>query len=395
MSSPGKGILIPYGRQSINEDDIRAVTAVLRSDRLTQGPRVRAFEQALCELTGAEHAMAVTNGTTALHLACLALGIGPGDTGVTSPISFIASANCIAYCGGAPAFADIDQTHCLSPDRVEEICGQGPPPKVVIPVDFAGVPADLPRFRALSKRYGFSLIEDAAHAVGSTYTHQGTTYACASCAHTDLAVFSFHPVKTVTTGEGGAVLTNDPELARRLRLLADHGIERDPSRFVRSAPAAYHHEMQALGFNARLTDIQCALGLSQLARLSTFKARRQEIVRQYNNAFKPLGQERKLLLPPWPDQTDPCFHLYTLGLGPEAGLTRDELFSLLHEKGILCQVHYIPIYRQPFYRERHPHDPGSFPRAERYYETCLSLPLFPGLGREEVRFVIETVLSLL
>ncbi len=393
---------IPYGRQSINEDDIQAVTDVLRSDRLTQGPKVTELEQALCDLTGAGHCTAVANGTMALHLACLALGVGPGDTGITSPISFMASANCMAYCGGTTAFADIDpQTLCLSPSEVQKRCEEGPIPKVVIPVDFAGVPADLPRFRSLADQYGFSLIEDAAHAIGSTYAHEGATHACGSCAHTDLAILSFHPVKTVTTGEGGAVLTNDSDLAHRLQCLANHGIERDPKHFTHrpGSPAglvpAWYHEMQTLGFNARLTDIHAALGLSQLTRLEAFKTRRQEIVRQYNHAFKPLEQEQQVLLPPWPDSTDPCFHLYPLRVGTEADLTREELFLRLQEKDILCQVHYIPIYRQPFYRERYGYDPGSFPQAERYYETCLSLPLFPGLTQEEVHLVIKSVLSLL
>ncbi len=394
--------MIPYGRQSINEDDIQAVADVLRSDRLTQGPKVSELEQALSELTGARHCIAVANGTMALHLACMALGIGPGDTGITSPISFMASANCIAYCGGTPAFADIDpKTLCLSPDEIEKQCEAGDAPKVVIPVDFAGVPADLPRFRALADRHGFSLIEDAAHAIGSTYTHDGAIHACGSCAHTDLAILSFHPVKTVTTGEGGAVLTNNPDLAHRLQCLANHGIERDPERLMHrpnsgTGPwAPWYHEMHHLGFNARLTDIHSALGLSQLKRLNEFKARRQQIARQYNNAFRSLAQEQKVLLPPWPENTDPCFHLYTLRLGTESTITRDELFNRLRDKGILCQVHYIPIYRQPFYQERYSCDPDSFPQAERYYETCLSLPLFPALQQEEVRFVIESVFSLL
>ena len=393
---------IPYGRQSITEDDIQAVAAVLRSDRLTQGPTVQAFEQALCDLTGAKYCVAVANGTMALHLACLALDIGPGDTGITSPISFMASANCVAYCGGTPCFADIDpDTLCLSPDEVEKRCNDGDAPKVVIPVDFAGVPADLPRFRALADQYGFFLIEDAAHAIGSTYTFDGIPYACGSCAHTDLAILSFHPVKTITTGEGGAVLTNDADLAHRLHCLSNHGIERDPERLVSACTSnrepcpSYYHEMQALGFNARITDLQCALGLSQLKRIQEFKARRQDIAGQYNQAFQPLEQEQKVLLPPWPDHTDPCFHLYTLRLGPESHLTRDELFDRLQEKGILCQVHYIPIYRQPFYQERYRYDPVSFPRAERYFQSCLSLPLFPSLDESCVRFVSESLLSLL
>ena len=321
---------IPYSRQSISEEDINAVVEVLRSDWLTQGPKVREFEEALAHECGAKHCVVVANGTMALHLACLALGVGPGDLGITSPITFLASANCIAYCGGRVDFADIDPTTlCLSPERVEEYCKTVAVPKVVIPVDFAGVPADLPSFKKLSEKYGFKLIEDAAHSLGSTYQHEGRTYACGSCAHTDLAILSFHPVKTITTGEGGAVLTNDDALADKLQVLASHGVVRDPSRFVNdpsSFAAAsnlqpptssnlhlssasnlqpptsnclpYYYEMQSLGFNARITDIQCALGLSQLKRLKEFKAKRQEIVRLYNDAFKDLAENGTVTLPP-------------------------------------------------------------------------------------------------
>ena len=401
---------IPYGRQSISEEDIRAVVEVLRSDWLTQGPKVREFEEALCDLTGAGHCVAVANGTVGLHLACLALDVGPGDVGITSPVSFMASANCIAYCGGTPAFADIDpNTLCLSPDEVEEACERGPVPRVVIPVDFAGVPADLPRFRELADRYGFSLIEDAAHAIGSTYTEGGRVYACGSCAHTDLAVFSFHPVKTVTTGEGGAVLTNDDRLAAKLRRLASHGIEKEPTEFLNPDQAfpgsgedlgsfaeagAWYHEMQELGLNARITDMQCALGLSQLGRLETFKARRQEIFHLYGRAFASLEEERLLSLPPWPEGTDPCYHLYSLRLGPRSALDRNTFFSALRKRSILPQVHYIPIYRQPYYRERFGCEPDRFPEAEQYYRTCLSLPLFPDLDEAAIRQVCDTVTEL-
>ena len=287
--------IIPYSRQSINQDDIDAVTEVLRSDWLTQGPKVKEFEEALESRCGAKHCVVVANGTVALHLACLALGVKEGDVGITSPVSFLASANCIAYCGGTPEFADIDGSRlCLSAEQVEEYCKRNYPPKVVIPVDFAGVPADLPRFRALSDKYGIRVIEDAAHALGSRYTFEGKEYACGSCTHTDLAILSFHPVKTITTGEGGAILTNDEKLALRLRRLASHGIERDPSRLVTrrwslsTGFPPWYHEMQDLGFNARITDIQCALGISQLKRLDEFKSKRQAIAKKYNDAFDEL-----------------------------------------------------------------------------------------------------------
>jgi dTDP-4-amino-4,6-dideoxygalactose transaminase len=283
-------------------------------------------------------------------------------------------------------------------------------PKIVIPVDFAGVPAPLPELKQLAEKYGFKLLEDAAHAIGSTYVAEGQTHACGSCAHTDAAVFSFHPVKNITTGEGGAILTNDDRLARTLRKLANHGIERNPQGF-RHPPFAepntdpgvqlaksfppWYHEMQSLGYNARTTDIQCALGLSQLRRLGSFKARRQEIVRKYNRALRPLEDREILVLPPWPADTDPCFHLYPLRLGANSPVGRDTLFETLRRKGIHCQIHYIPIYRQPFYQGRGRHEPADFPQTERYFEACISLPLFPDMNEAVFDRVLEALFSVL
>lgn len=385
--------IIPYGRQSINEEDIEAVCSVLKSDWLTQGPKVREFEAALADQCGAKHCIVVSNGTMALHLACLALDIEEQDVGLTSPISFLASANCIAYCGGIPDFADIDSKNlCLSPERVEEYCETQKIPKVVIPVDFAGVPADLPRFKELSERYGFHLIEDAAHAIGSTYKYKETEYACGSCEHTDMAVFSFHPVKTITSGEGGAVLTNNDLFAERIRNFANHGIERDSSKFIHlQENPGWYHEMQSLGYNGRITDIQSALGLSQLKRLDEFKNRRQEIVKQYNQAFKDLEKDGFLILPPWPESSDPCYHLYPLRLGSACKISRDDLFQSLRDKGIYCQVHYIPIYRQPFYQDRYDYHVGRFPEAEKYFKSCISLPLFPDLKDETIKFIVKSL----
>lgn len=394
--------IIPYSKQSVNQEDVEAVAEVLRSDWLTQGPKVKEFEEALASLCGARHCVAVANGTVALHLACLALEVEQGDVGITSPLSFLASANCIAYCGGRPEFADIDRSRlCLSPDSVEEFCKTHKTPKVVIPVDFAGVPADLPRFRELSKKYGFRLIEDAAHAIGSTYTFEGREYACGSCAHTDLAIFSFHPVKTITTGEGGAILTNDDDLAETLRRLASHGIERDPFRLVTdhwsrsTGYPVWYHEMHDLGFNGRITDIQCALGISQLRRLDEFKSKRQRIVRKYNEAFEELERKELVLRPPWPENTDPCYHLYPLRLGAACRMSRDDLFLSLRNKGIYCQVHYIPIYRQPYYADRFDIKPDRFPEAERYFASCLSLPLFPDMDEATFDYVVAALLSLI
>ncbi|MBW2029635.1 MAG: UDP-4-amino-4,6-dideoxy-N-acetyl-beta-L-altrosamine transaminase [Deltaproteobacteria bacterium] len=398
---------MPYSRQSINQDDIEAVCSVLRSDWITQGPKVKEFEEALAEQCGAKHCIVVSNGTVALQLACMALEIGPGDLGLTSPLSFLASANCIAYCGGTPDFVDIDRaTLCLSPDGVRRYCEEIKIPKVVVPVDFAGIPADLPGLKKLSEKFGFFLLEDAAHSIGSTYQCEGREYKCGSCHHTDLAIFSFHPVKSITTGEGGAVLTNNDRLAKKLRLLSNHGVERGVSRFLSKtvnywdettgwSSSPWYYEMQALGFNARITDIQCALGISQLKRLETFKKRRQEIVGIYNEAFVPLEREEIVTLPPWPENTDPCFHLYPLRLGVNSTVRRDDLFLELRKRGIYCQVHYIPIYRQPFYGQDHERDFGRFPETEKYFAGCLSLPLFPDMDHATVQYVIDAVIGLL
>ena len=258
-----KNKFIPYGRQSIDDDDVYSVVKTLRSEFLTTGPNVEEFESGLCELTGAKHAIACSNGTAALHLACLALGIGENSLCVTSPITFLSSANCVEFCNGRVDFIDIDpNTLCLSSDRLEEYCQDVAVPDLVIPVDFAGVPADLPAKKALADKYGFKIIEDAAHSIGSTYTHNGTTYHCGGCAHSDMAIFSFHPVKTVTTGEGGAVLTNDDEMAEKIRQMRSHGIMRDSDLSGRN-DGPWYYEMADLNFNSRITDFQCALGKSQ------------------------------------------------------------------------------------------------------------------------------------
>ena len=391
---------ISYGKQSIDENDVEAVCSVLRSNWLTQGPKVREFEEALADYCGAKYCIAVCNGTAALHLACLALDIGSGDIGLTSPITFMASVNCIAYCGAIPVFADIDpETLCLLMSEVETYCKEQSPPKVVIPVDFAGVPADLPKLKELSDKYGFKVIEDAAHAIGSTYTYQNREYTCGSCAHTDLAIFSFHPVKTITTGEGGAVLTNDSDLAYRIRCLANHGIERNLSRFVSSDIASSHlpmanswyHEMQYLGYNYRITDIQSALGLSQLRKLSTFKERRKIIVRRYNEGFQMFAEKGMLELPPWPTNMDPCFHLYVLRVRNKGENFRDKVFTELQKQGIYPQVHYIPVHLQPYYQKHFEYRSGDFPYAESYYRKALSLPLYPMLNDEQIDYVIDIV----
>ncbi len=400
---------LPYGRQAVDEQDIQAVVDVLRSDWLTCGPAVTEFERVVREYIGVKHAIAVSNGTAALHLCCMALGVQPGDVGVTSPLTFLASANCIAYCGGRPDFADIDpDTYCLSPDRLEETIQKNGIPKVVIPVDFAGVPADLPRIYEMAKKYGFAVIEDAAHSIGSTYVHEGKTIRCGACVHSDLAIFSFHPVKTVTAGEGGMVLTNDDALAAKVQMLASHGMERDPALFepwpVRNGDgtlqekplpadpadgkAPWLYQQQELGYNYRVTDIQCALGTSQFGRLDEIIQRRRVLFDQYQRAF---GSNSQLICPPCPEGSDPAYHLYVLRFKDGAESIRLAACTALREEGVFAQVHYLPVYLQPWYQRKYGYERGKCPKAESVYGNCLSIPLFPGMTEEDMQKVIRII----
>jgi perosamine synthetase len=386
--------------------------AVLVSDWLTCGPAVSRFESAVAKYCGVKHAIAVANGTAALHVACAALSIPVGSRGITSPLSFLASANCIAYCGGTPDFVDVDsKTYCLSAGKLEEYVKANGSPAVVIPVDFAGVPADLPAIRLLADRHGFPVIEDAAHSIGSRYESGGSNYACGSCRHTEMAILSFHPVKTITTGEGGMVLTNDDVLARRARMFSNHGIERESGSFtdwdidtaglirkdkktgavkMNEQPAPWLYQQQVLGFNYRITDIQCALGLSQLGKIEGFIRRRREIVKTYNDAF---CKHPELVIPSWQENTQPAFHLYVMRL-KRGGKARYKMAQQLRELGIYAQVHYMPIYLQPWYRNQFGYGPGKCPECEKIYDSCLSLPLYPALTDKDVRRVIENVLSI-
>lgn len=400
---------LPYGRQAIDELDIQAVVNVLRSDWLTCGPAVTEFERVVREYIGVKHAIAVSNGTAALHLCCMALGIQPGDVGVTSPLTFLASANCIAYCGGRPDFADIDSTtYCLSPDRLEEYIQKNGKPKVVIPVDFAGVPADLPRIYEMAKQHGFAVIEDAAHSIGSTYIHNGKTIHCGACVHSDLAIFSFHPVKTVTAGEGGMVLTNDDALAHRVRMLSSHGMERIVELFQpwplcnadgcllnhavsgnsAGEKAPWLYQQQELGYNYRVTDIQCALGTSQFGRLDEIIQKRRILFDRYQQAF---GSNSRLICPPCPAGSDPAYHLYVLRFKEGAESIRLAACSTLRENGIFAQVHYIPVYLQPWYQRQYGYVRGKCPEAEAVYGNSLSIPLYPSMLTSDVGKVITTI----
>ncbi len=378
---------LPYGRQWLDGDDIEAVVRVLRGDWLTQGPLVVAFEEALAAACGARHAVAVSSGTAALHLACLAAGVGPGDFGITSPITFVASANCVAYCGGIPGFADIDpRTACLDPAALDEACARRRP-KVILPVDFAGQPADLPAIQAVARRHGALVIEDAAHALGASYEHQGRWFQAGSCAHADLAILSFHPVKHITTGEGGAVLTNSPELFARLQRLRTHGITRDAALLTRQ-DGPWYHEQHDLGFNYRITDIQCALGLAQLRKLDRFVERRRDLVERYRAALADHADELELLLE-GPGKRS-SYHLLVAQIRGGTDRRR-RVFEAMAARQIRCQVHYIPVHLQPWYRRHHGTRAGDFPRAEAYYAGCLSLPLFPAMADDDVDRVADAL----
>jgi UDP-4-amino-4,6-dideoxy-N-acetyl-beta-L-altrosamine transaminase len=382
-----------YGRQSIDQADIDAVVAVLQGDFLTQGPAVERFEAALAERSGARYAVAVGNGTAALHLACLAAGIGMGNLGVTSAITFAASANCLRYAGAEAGFVDIDpHTVCMSPAALKQALASRPEIKVVIPVHLGGLANDAAAIRAVvGDRV---VIEDGAQSFGAEY-EPGKPVGCG--AYADMTTFSFHPVKTITTGEGGAIVCNDSDLAHRLRMLRTHGMERDPARFAATDAIEdgrvkpWFHEQQVLGFNYRMTDLQAALGLSQLAKLDEFLRRRRDIAARYDAAFAALPHLRLPQAKP-EERARSALHLYLAVFDFEAlGTTRTAFMTRLNEAGVGSQVHYIPVYRHPYYAQRYGVDPALFPAAETYYRGCLSLPLFPGMTDEDVEHVVATV----
>lgn len=372
---------LPYGHQYIDEADIAAVTEVLKSDFLTCGPRTLALEARLRERTGAAHCTTVSNGTAALHVACLAAGIGLGDEVITTPITFAASANAILYCGGKPIFADIDpETYTIGPKSIEERIS--PRTKAVIAVDFTGQACDYDAIRQICRRHGLLLIEDAAHSMGTIY--RGAPVGSMA----DLTTFSFHPVKTITAGEGGAVTSQDEALAQKVLLYARHGITRDPALLRETGNSGWYYEQQLLGYNYRMTDIQCALAQSQLEKLDWFTARRRELVRRYDEAFRCMPE---VIVQEENPGSDTVRHLYILRLNRERlRCGRREFYDAVQAENIGVNVHYIPVYWFPYYQKLG-YRKGLCPHAEAYYESCLTLPLFFGMTDQDQQDVIEAV----
>jgi len=382
-------MFVPYGRQDIHDSDITAVLDVLKSDFLTQGPAVPLFETIVREVCGAEYAVAVNSATSALHIALMALGVGAGDTVWTSPNTFVASSNAALYCGASVDFVDIDlETYNLSiislREKLEQAAVLGVLPKVVIPVHLTGQPCDMRAIHELSQQYGFKVVEDASHAIGGRYRDG----AIGNCEYSDITVFSFHPVKIVTTAEGGMALTNNPALAEQMTLFRSHGITRDPLLMTRESEGPWYYEQIALGYNYRMTDLQAALGASQMQRLQEYVERRHEIAARYTQELEGLP----LVLPKQAEFSYSAYHLYVIRLDLDAiiPLTHAEVFQSLRERDILVNLHYIPVHTQPYYQKMG-FEWGDFPNAEAYYTTAISIPMFPTLSSDAQDKVIAAL----
>ena len=380
--------MIPYGRQDITEEDVKAVMDVLNSTHLTQGPAVPKFEQAVLRHCNAKHAVAANSATSALHIACLALELGPGDWLWTSPNTFVASANCGLYCGARVDFVDIDpDTYNLCPKALEEKLRvaekNGTLPKVVVPVHFSGQPCDMRAMHELSQRYGFRIIEDASHAIGGKSLNEPI----GNCRYSEITVFSFHPVKIVTSAEGGMAVTNNDRLAEKMALLRSHGITRTPSLMTKPMEGSWYYQQVDLGFNYRMTDLQGALGASQMGRLVHYVARRHELARRYDKLLKDLP----VVTPRQHKDGYSAFHLYVIRLKlDEIKASHVEVFEALRDREIIVNLHYIPVHTQPYYQEMG-FCTGDFPEAEKYYAEAISIPLFPTLTDSEQDFVVEAL----
>lgn len=371
--------MIPYGKQTIDQDDIQAVVDVLKSDFLTTGPKIAEFEQTVADYVGAKYAVAISNGTSALHAACFAAGIGPGDEIITTPLTFAASANCVLYCGGTPVFADVDpKTYNIDPEDIRRKITDRT--KAIIAVHLAGQPCDMDAIHSIAHEYGLIVIEDGAHALGSVY--KGKKVGSLS----DMTTFSFHPVKPITTGEGGMIVTDNEEFYKKMALFRSHGITRDDSMMTRNDGPWFYQQFD-LGYNYRITDIQCALGCSQMKKLDRFLARRKEIVARYNEAFADCDN---IITPYQLSDTESGWHLYIVQV---KNCDRRQVFEAMREKGIGVNVHYIPVYMHPYYQE-HGYENVHCANAEEIYSHIISLPLYPGLTSEQQDYVIDTLKSL-
>ena len=384
--------MIPYGKQDINKTDIEAVIAVLKSDFLTQGPQVPLFEKTVADYCGSEFGVAVNSATSALHIACLALGLGEGDYLWTSPNTFVASANCGLYCGAKIDFVDIDpQTYNICVKELERKLiiakQQNKLPKIVIPVHFAGQSCDMKRIHQLGQEYGFKIIEDASHAIGGRYLN----HPIGGCQYSDITVFSFHPVKIITTAEGGLLTTNDPELAEKMMLFRSHGITRDPILMTKQADGGWYYQQIELGFNYRMTELQAALGVSQMQRLDEFVVKRHNLKNRYHQLLKDFP----IKLPYQSEDSYSALHLYPIQLDLEkVTKSQAQVFDELRRKGIGVNVHYIPVHTQPYY-ESMGFKKGDFPLAENYYHRAISIPLYFGLTLEQQDQVVESLKQVL
>lgn len=377
---PIRDTYLSYGKQTVDESDIQAVVEVLKSDYLTTGPFVKEFENKVANYVGAKYAVAVSNGTAALHMACFAAGIKEGDEVIVSPMTFAASANAVLYCGGTPVFADIDPvTYNIDPDRIEEKITDRT--KAIIPVDFSGQSVDMDKIKEIADKHGLIIIEDAAHALGSEYKGRKVG------SQADMVEFSFHPVKPITTAEGGIVTTNSEDLYKKMMIFRTHGITRDQE-LLNENHGPWYYEQQHLGYNYRLTDVQSALGTSQMSKIDDFITRRREIVRQYNEAFKDL---KEIVTPFEAVFSNSGWHIYVIKVKPELlTVTRKEIFEALQAENIGVNVHYLPVYLHPYYRDLG-YAKGICPNAEELYENMITLPLFPSMSNEDVNDVVVAV----
>ena len=388
MTLQGKNI--SYGMHELDDCDIQAVVDILKSEQITQGPAVEEFGQALANYAGAKYGVAVSSGTAALHISVSALGIGPGDEVITTPMTFCATSNAVLYQGAEVKFVDIDEnTLNIDPKLIEEKITEHT--KAIIPVDFRGHPADLPTIKAIAEKYDLKIIEDGAHSIGSTYVHGKKVHNCGDGIHSDICTYSFHPVKHITTGEGGALLTNDSNIYHKANLIRKHGIDRREEMFSETERiGSWIYDMETLGFNYRITDFQAALGMSQLKKIDKYKIRRREIVNYYNDHFSDIEE---LIRPYESEGVNSNFHLYILQIKDNSKFDRYDLFNYLQSKNYSPMVHYIPVHLLSYYRENFGYKRGDFPVAEKIYDRSITIPLYPALTDLEVEKVVKDICS--